>query len=169
MSFQEIKELLVKKFGESVIVKENADAIQPHLTVKKEWIAEICQELYSNEKTYFDFLACITGIDNGPASNTMEVLYHLHSIPYELHLTLRVELSRNEGKIDFSSLPSVPTVSKVWRTADWHERETFDLLGIIFEGHPDLRRILLPADWEGFPLRKDYKQQEYYHGIKVKY
>jgi NADH-quinone oxidoreductase subunit C len=169
MNFQEIKALLIDKFGEAVIVKENMDLFQPQLTVKKEMIADVCQELYSNEKTYFDFLACLTGIDNGVSSGTMHVIYNLYSIPYEHHLTLCIEFSRNEGKTDIASLPKVPTVSRIWRTADWHERETFDLLGIVFEGHPDLRRILLPADWEGFPLRKDYKQQDYYHGIKVEY
>jgi NADH-quinone oxidoreductase subunit C len=169
MTFQEIKELLVNKFGEAVVVKESPELLQPQLTVKREMITEVCQELYSNEKTYFDFLACITGIDNGPASGTMEVIYNLHSIPFEHHLTLRIEFSRNEGKTDLSSLPRVPSVSKIWKSADWHEREAFDLLGIVFEGHQDLRRILLPADWEGFPLRKDYKHQDYYHGIKVEY
>jgi NADH-quinone oxidoreductase subunit C len=169
MTFQEIKELLITKFGEAVVLKENTELLQPQLTVKKELIRDVCQELYSNDKTYFDFLACITGIDNGPASGTMEVIYNLYSIPYEHQLTLRVEFSRNEGKTDLPSLPRIPTVSNIWRTADWHERETFDLLGILFDGHPDLRRILLPADWEGFPLRKDYKHQDYYHGIKVEY
>ena len=79
---------------------------------------------------------------------------------------LKVEVARNteEGK-----LPQVPSVSSIWKTADWHEREAFDLVGIEFTNHPDLRRILLPSDWEGYPLRKDYKEQEEYHGIKVKY
>ena len=64
---------------------------------------------------------------------------------------------------------SVPTLTSLWRTADWHEREAFDLFGIQFENHPDLRRILLPQDWEGHPMQKDYKEQKYYHGITVKY
>jgi NADH-quinone oxidoreductase subunit C len=65
--------------------------------------------------------------------------------------------------------PHVASVSLIWGTADWHEREAFDLMGIIFDGHPDLRRILLPADWEGHPLRKDYKVQEFYNGMRVPY
>ncbi|HXA01825.1 MAG TPA: NADH-quinone oxidoreductase subunit C, partial [Cytophagaceae bacterium] len=117
-------------------------------------------------KLYFDFLSCLTGVDNGPAIGTMEVIYHLYSIPFNHHIILKAELIRNnEGE----PLPAITSVSNIWRSANWHEREIFDMYGIVFEAHPDLRRILLPADWEGYPLRKDYKHQEYYHGIKVEY
>jgi len=65
--------------------------------------------------------------------------------------------------------PHVPSVESVWKTANWHEREAYDLIGVVFDGHPDLRRILLPDDWEGHPLRKDYKVPEFYNGMKVPY
>jgi NADH-quinone oxidoreductase subunit C len=166
MTAEEIKEILINKLGAEVIVKDNFAPVQPQLTVKKELIHEACLELFSNEKTYFDFLSCLTGIDNGPALGTMEVIYHLYSIPFDHHIVLKAELVRNKEE---EPLPALTTISDIWRSANWHEREIFDMYGIIFEGHPDLRRILLPADWEGYPLRKDYKHQEYYHGIKVEY
>ena len=92
------------------------------------------------------------------------VVYHLASIPYKTQLTLKISVE-NDRSLD--NLPTFPSITPVYRTADWHEREAYDLLGIFFENHPDLRRILLPDDWEGFPLRKDYKAAEYYKGIKV--
>ena len=166
MTFEDIKNLLIGKFGETIILKEDTVSLQPSLTVSAAHIASICKELYENEQTYFDFLACLTAIDNGPEKGIMEVIYNLFSIPYNLKLMLKIEIPRN---LPGEPLPKVPTVSHIWRTADWHEREAYDLMGIEFTGHPDLRRILLTTDWEGHPLRKDYQIQESYHGIKVAY
>jgi NADH-quinone oxidoreductase subunit C len=166
VTFEEIKNVIVEKFGADVIVKEDTANIQPFITIITDRLLDVCTELHNNPLTYFDFLSCITGIDNGPEKGTMEVLYHLYSIPFNHQLVLRVELIRNK---ESEPLPEVPSVVPVWNSADWHEREVFDMFGIIFKGHRDLRRILMPADWDGFPLRKDYKQQQYYHGIEVKY
>lgn len=166
IEFAEIKNLLVAKFGDAAVVKENIGALQSSLTVSSNKLLEILAELQQNETLYYDTLSCITGIDNGPQAATMEVIYTLYSIPFNSSLTIKVELAR--GK-EGDPLPTLPSVYSLWRTANWHEREIFDLLGIHFDGHPDLRRILLPADWVGHPLRKDYKLQEYYHGIKTEY
>jgi NADH-quinone oxidoreductase subunit C len=121
----------------------------------------VMDTLFRNETTYFDMLSCITGIDNGPQLATMEVVYNLFSIPFNHHLMVKVKLSREK--------PEINSVSHLWKTANWHEREIFDMYGVYFNNHPDLRRILMPADWEGYPLRKDYKHQEYYRNIKIEY
>ena len=164
MSFEEIKELLTSKFGPEIIIKEETSGLQPALVIQPAKITEVCLELRDNEKTYFDLLECLSGIDYGIEENMFGVVYNLASIPYKSQLTLKVIKYHDRSR---EELPSFPTVSSVWHTAEWHEREAFDLLGIQFENHPDLRRILLPDDWEGYPLRKDYKAQEYYKGIKV--
>jgi len=124
-------------------------------------LKKLCQELRQNHSTFFDMLSCVTGIDNGVEANTMEVVYNLYSIPFNHHLMIKVILSRDN--------PEVDSVSSIWRAADWLEREVFDMFGIKFIGHPDLRRILMPADWEGYPLRKDFKHQTYYRNVKVEY
>jgi NADH-quinone oxidoreductase subunit C len=166
MTFTQLKTLLAGHFGDSLILAADEGGLQPSLTVPVERIAETGAFLHENEATYFDFLSCLTAIDNGPAKGTMEILYHLYSIPYEHSLVLKIGFPRNQ---EGEPLPEVPTVSHIWRTADWHEREAYDLVGIRFKNHPDLRRILCATDWIGHPLRKDYKQQETYHGIKVAY
>jgi NADH-quinone oxidoreductase subunit C len=155
-----IRELIADHFGAEV-VKEAANFHPPAVLIQPQKIKEVCRFLQNHPDIYADSLSCLTGIDNGPQANTMEVIYTLYSIPHGHHFQLQCIIDRSKPEID--------TVSDVWRTADWHEREAFDLLGITFTGHPDLRRILLPTDWEGHPLRKDYEHQEKYHGITVKY
>ena len=155
---------LEKALGPAIIVEQHMQASPPAITVPTKRIAEVCQVLHEQAVTYFDYLACITALDNGPDLATLEVIYNLYSIPYDVSLMLRTVVPRN--KVD-APLPTVPTVSHIWQAALWHEREAYDLLGIRFVGHPDLRRILLPADWQGHPLRQDYKPPAQYRGIPM--
>lgn len=154
----------------SVLLKENfleisfeavLDVPQPFFFLGKEDLLEVCKFLNESDGLYFDFLNCITCIDNGPEAGTMHLVYTLSSIPLGHSVNLRVEVGREAN--------NVPSLTAIWKSADWHEREIFDFFGLGFVGHPDLRRILLPADWEGHPLRKDYVEQEKYHGMIVKY
>ncbi len=164
MSVEDIKQILIEKLGADVIAGEESGGLQPALLIAPGDIAKVCLELRDNPKTYFDFLSCLTGVDYGVEAGRFGVVYHLASIPCQTQLTLKISKENNR---DLNDLPAFPSVTSVYRTADWHEREAYDLLGIFFEGHPDLRRILLPDDWEGFPMRKDYKTAEYYKGIKI--
>ncbi len=161
MTIENIKLLLTGKFGPEIITGEEIGGLQPVLLIISDNIKAVCLELRDNPDTYFDFLSSITGVDYG---NYFSVVYHLASIPFKTQLTLKISIENNRSIDD---LPSFPSITSVYRTADWHERETYDLMGIFFEGHPDLRRILLPDDWEGYPLRKDYKNAEFYKGIKI--
>lgn len=109
-----------------------------------------CRFLKDDPDLAFDFLSDVTAVDRLqlPESRPrFEVVYHLYSLPHKRRLRLKLRVDEGEA---------VPSVTPVWETANWHEREVFDLFGIPFEGHPDLRRILMPDDWEGHPLRKDY-------------
>lgn len=124
-------------------------------------LVRVMDTLFRHENTYFDMLSCITGVDNGEQAATMEVVYNLYSIPFNHHLMVKVLLPREK--------PEIESVCHIWKTANWQEREIYDMYGIQFQNHPDLRRILMPADWEGYPLRKDYKHQAYYRDIKVEY
>ncbi|MBD1362766.1 NADH-quinone oxidoreductase subunit C [Mucilaginibacter sp. ZT4R22] len=164
MSFDEIKLLLTDKFGEGIIVGEERTGMQPALLIDADRIAEVCLELRNNPRTYFDFLGCLSGVDYGVEAGRFGVVYHLSSIPYNLQLVLKISKANSR---DLEELPSFPSITSVYRAADWYEREAYDMLGIYFEGHPDLRRLLMPDDWEGFPLRKDYQNAEYYKGIKI--
>ena len=161
MSFEEIVDQLKAELGEETIASIEENSSPKAIVIKKEDLLKVMSSLHEKEGLYFDSLSCVTGLDNGPEAGTMEMIYNLYSIPYNHHLAVKVVLDR--------TAPVIASLAGIWRTADWQEREVFDLLGIDFEGHPDLRRILLPADWEGHPLRKDYEHQEYYRGVQVKY
>jgi len=118
------------------------------VVVPLEHLVRTAEYLVTEPSLRFSFLSDITTVDRYPIEPRFEVNYHLLSIERRERLRLKVRVPGNE--------PVVPSVTPVWPTANWHEREIFDLFGIRFQGHPDLRRILMPEDWEGYPLRKDY-------------
>jgi NADH-quinone oxidoreductase subunit C len=150
---QNVCKKIAEKFPESIDKEQNKDWIQ----LKPENWLEIAKWLKSNESLYFDSLQCNTGMDLG--EGILESRYNLHSMKHLHKIEIRIKVSVEK--------PDIPSVEEVWRVADWFERETYDMFGINFIGHRDLRRILLPEDWEGWPLRKDYEEQETYHGIVV--
>ena len=122
------------------------------LVVPRESIVDVCRFLKENHD--FDLLADLCGADRGPEEDPrFEVNYHLFSTTHYQRLRLKVLLAEDDAHVH--------TVTHLWKTADWHERETYDLLGVIFDGHPDLRRILLPSDFDGHALRKDYPLRGY--------
>lgn len=162
MNFEEISAKIKSELNLSFEVVPHSDSKQQGVRIDSNQLLSVCSYLKSTDGLFFDTLSCVTAIDNGVEKNTYEMVYHLYSIPYNHFLVVYVTLPRIESV-------AIDSLCALWRTADWHEREAYDLFGITFNNHPDLRRILLPADWEGYPLRKDYKEQEYYHGIKVKY
>jgi len=133
-----------------------ADVIEAHgevtVVVPRESIVNACTFLKTQHE--FDLLADLCGCDRGPEEDPrFEVNYHLFSTRHHNRLRLKVLLSEDD--------PHVATVTTIWKTADWHERETYDLFGVVFDGHPDLRRILLPSDFDGHALRKDYPLRGY--------
>lgn len=159
MKPEEINQKLKEKFGDDIL-EFNGEALDPWIKINPERTYEIAKFLNNDMALAFDCLMCLSGLDYG-AERELGVVYSLYSMKHKHRITIRVDLPRDN--------PKVPSVETIWRTADWHEREAYDLFGIHFEGHRDLRRILCPDDWEGYPLRKDYVVQEFYHGIRVPY
>ncbi len=139
------------KNGEWVLAVVEAHG-EVTVIVPRESVVDICEFL--RDESGFDMLADLCGADRGPEEEPrFEVNYHLFGTEHHKRLRLKVLLSDDD--------PSVESVTTVWRTADWHERETYDLFGVKFTGHPDLRRILLPSDFDGHALRKDYPLRGY--------
>lgn len=149
----QIFQKLTAAFG-SDVVELNQNVLSPFIMVKREKAHAILQLLRDDKDLAFDYLQLVTAIDY-PTHFT--VAYHLTSLQHLHNIAIKADLPREA--------PSIDSVADLWPAADWHEREQYDLMGIDFTGHPDLHRILLPEDWEGYPLRKDYVQPEEYHGI----
>ena len=159
MTPEEIFKKLQDKFGEEIL-ELNVDALDAYIRLAPANFLVIARFLCDEAELDFKSLMSLSGLDYG-ADVGLGVVYNLHSIKKKHKITLRIDVARDDAH--------VPSVETVWRTADWHEREAYDLFGIHFDGHRDLRRILCPDDWEGWPLRKDYIVQEFYHGMRVPY
>jgi NADH-quinone oxidoreductase subunit C len=165
---------LDQQFGSKIKAK-NAEAIDPFVAIEAGDLLEICRFLRDDGRLKFEILSCISGIDyleldpkkvaKAGFEPHVEVVYHLQSFTHRHRFTLKVVLPRWKNDKP-GGLPEVPSVTSIWPAADWHEREVYDLSGIRFNGHPDLRRILLSEDWIGHPLRKDYEFPLEYHGIR---
>ena len=153
MTFEEIVALLDTKASGKASVIEGKTVI----SVSPENWSEISSLLKNESKLNFDYLMCISAYDKGD-SKVYGAAYNFYSTVKNHYLEVRVEVE--DGT-------SIPSVVELWKAADWHEREAYDMMGLKFEGHPDLKRILLSEDWEGYPLRKDYKEPDYYHGVPV--
>ena len=176
---EEIFNILKEKFGDAVIELKTDIPVESFIVVDPLMVDKICSFLRDQNDLQFDSLMNLSGVDdaNGAkvksadggekgletiSGGTLSVYYHLESTKLKHKLTLKTSTDREK--------PEVVTITEVWKGADWHEREAYDMYGIIFLNHPDLRRILMPYDWEfGFPLRKDYKNPEFYQGMKVPY
>ncbi|MBV9216648.1 MAG: NADH-quinone oxidoreductase subunit C [Acidobacteria bacterium] len=142
----------IKEANSAWVTEVTAGHGEVTAVIRRENIAEVCKFLKVEHG--FDMLADLCGADRGPEEDPrFEVNYHLLGTKHHDRLRLKVLVSEDD--------PHVSTVSHIWRTADWHERETYDLVGVIFDGHPDLRRILLPSDFDGHALRKDYPLRGY--------
>ncbi len=157
MTPAEIIEILKQHDADS-IVSAVADGLHPHVVVKAPRLAAVAAFLKMDQRLWLDLLRCISAID-WPAKNTVELSYDLISTSLGHAIAVKVLLDRAN--------PEVESVSSIWPAADWHEREAFDLMGVTFSHHPDLCRILLPDDWVGHPLRKDYPYPVEYKGLKL--
>ena len=156
---QEIHDALKSTFGDAILEAKLDGVIDPWIKVAPDRIRDVAKFLRDDERTLCDALMLLSGIDY--TKGRLGVVYHLHSMKWNHKIVLKVDVTVDT--------PHCQSVEAVWKTANWHEREAFDMYGILFDGHPDLRRILMPDDWDGYPLRKDYQVPEFYNGMKVPY
>jgi NADH-quinone oxidoreductase subunit C len=155
MNSREISALLMESFGRQIL-ESQTDALTPYSVVESAAIPKISQFLRSDERLLMDHLELLGGADY---KDRIEVVYVLYSMRHYHRYMLKCRLPRET--------PLIPSVESIWSVANWHEREAYDMFGIVFEGHSDLRRILCPDDWEGYPLRKDYIFPKIYRDMPV--
>jgi NADH-quinone oxidoreductase subunit C len=174
MNGTDIAAALEAQFGPRIKGKK-VDAIDPYVIIEPADLLEVGRFLRDDPRLRFDILNCISGVDyleldpkKAPKAGFephVEVVYHLSSFAHKHRFVIKLILPRWRNDQP-GQIPVVPSVTSLWAVADWHEREVYDLSGVWFEGHPDLRRILLSEDWVGYPLRKDYEFPLEYHGIR---
>jgi NADH-quinone oxidoreductase subunit C len=174
MSPADVIAALEKQFGARIRSKK-LDPVDPFVVVEPADLVEVCRFLRDDPDLRFEILNCISGVDylepdpkklaRAGFEPHLEVVYHLSSFTHRHRFILKLVLPRWKNDRP-GELPEAPSVAGVWRAADWHEREVYDLSGVWFTGHPDLTRILLSEDWVGHPLRKDYEYPLEYHGIR---
>ncbi|MGD0836645.1 MAG: NADH-quinone oxidoreductase subunit C [Polyangia bacterium] len=156
MKEEEVCAALKSRFGDGVSAL-GGDRGDKFVVVKDADLVAVCRFLKETSELAFDYCQDITAVD-WPSRSTIEVVVHLHSLVHRHGLVLKVETKRDK--------PELATLEGVWRAATWLEREVYDMFGVRFLGHSDLRRILLPDDWVGYPLRKDYQEAGGFHGIE---
>jgi NADH-quinone oxidoreductase subunit C len=155
MNADSIAALLSEKFGEKILGSK-IDGLNPWSVVAPAEIPDVCRFLRDDDRLLMDHLECLAGVDY---KDRIEVVYIMYSMKHRHRYALKCRLPREA--------PRLRTVESVWGVANWHEREAYDMVGVVFEGHSDFRRILLPDDWEGYPLRKDYKFPTSYRDMPV--
>jgi NADH-quinone oxidoreductase subunit C len=160
MEAQAILEKLKGAFGDRITAAD-LEGLEPWAAVAPESLPEVALYCRDDEELRFDNLMCLSAVDFPKQEPPrIDVVYHLLSYPHGHKFVLKAQLERER--------PAVPSVEEVWGVANWHEREAYDMLGVVFTGHSDLRRILLPDDWQGHPLRKDWEDPEFYNGMRVR-
>jgi len=174
MNADEIYSLLKEKFGDSILEMVSDVATEPMISVEPLKINEASEYLRDADELQFDSLMNLSGVDDNNAEKvtnedetvttqggTLSVFYHLDSIALKHKIAIKTSTNRDN--------PEVESVTNIWAAANWHEREAYDMYGFKFLNHPEMGRILMPYDWEGFPLRKDYENPEFYEGMKIPY
>ncbi len=154
MNQQEMAEKLVSEFGEEVVKLQPDLVDQVIVMVDSSRILDVCNFLRNSPALAFDFLSFVAGVDRYPQQPRFEVVYQLQSLKQRHRFRIKTLISESE-----ESPASVDSVVGIWPTADWHERETAEMFGIVFNNHPDPRKLLLPENWKVFPLRKDFPLQ----------
>ncbi|MBI3818632.1 MAG: NADH-quinone oxidoreductase subunit C [Planctomycetes bacterium] len=139
------------------IVPWGAKQCEGYIDVPAAKIADICKVLRDDPDCRYEIVMCISGVDYSKEDDKLAIIYHLLSVANNQRAQIRAWVPK--------AAPEIDTVEGVWAAANWHERETYDFFGVVFRGHSDLRRILCPEDWVGFPLLKDYEFPKEYHGI----